>query len=108
MSNKFDPNNKTCAEKGCIRLYGNHCHARDNGKFLLFGGREYPDCEFFEAKKKPSLFDRITQSPEVLAEFLVFRDFMTGMWTSLTGIEKCCSFTEAIAATVAKLKEVAE
>jgi hypothetical protein len=105
MSNKFDPNNKTCAEKGCIRLYGNHCHARDNGKFLLFGGREYPDCEFFEAKKKPSLFDRITASPEVLAESLVFWE---GGWTSRFIKFTTTNQEEAISATVEKLKEVME
>ena len=51
-------------------------------------------------------FDRITASPEVLAEYLVFRDFKTGMWTSLMGVESFAEYKEAIAATVAKLKEV--
>ena len=111
MSNRFDPNNKTCAEKGCIRLYGNHCHARDNGKFLLFGGREYPDCEFFEARKKPTVFEQITQSEETLADKLVYHGVTS--WDDEFYASTICdeiykTRAEAFAATVARLKEVTE
>lgn len=115
MSKPFDPNNKTCKEKGCVRLIGNHCHARDNGKFLLFEGREYPECEFFEARKKPSLFDLITTSPEVLAPHFVFLKalFVTNInpqqqWISTLTEEVYPTKAEAIAATVERLKEVCD
>ena len=66
-------------------------------------------------KKENTLFDRITQSPEVLAEKLVYYD-CDGYWHStivfcrmFSGVfEDFNTETEAIAATVAKLKEVCD
>lgn len=60
-------------------------------------------------KKENTLFDRITQSPEVLAERLVYRYDGNGTWRSflLYGYEFLTK-SEAIAATVAKLKEVCD
>ena len=67
-------------------------------------------------EKKPSLFDKITASPEVLAEKFVFSSgercwlrriretvFYEAWWSALTG-EEYKSKAEAIAATVAELK----
>jgi hypothetical protein len=64
-------------------------------------------------KNKQTLFERITQSPEVLAEKLVYYD-CDGYWHST--IVFCRMFpdcfedfnteAEAIAATLAKLKEI--
>lgn len=58
---------------------------------------------------RQTVFDRITASPEVLAEKLVYRYDGNGTWRSflLYGYEFLTK-EEAIAATVAKLKEVAE
>ena len=58
-----------------------------------------------------SLFDRITETPEVLAEKFVYREF-PGQWRStIVPLEKGGLYynkPEAISATVAKLKEIAE
>ena len=62
------------------------------------------------SQPKPSLFDRITQSPEVLAERLVYSvalDYCYEEWYSTLFPDKDFSTkSEAIAATVAKLNEV--
>ena len=78
-------------------------------------------CKKFQPKQPETLFDRITSSPEVLAEKLVYQrnckmihqnDKCTiGYWTFSwkSSVIKGQSFEtreEAIAATVAKLKEV--
>ena len=80
-----------------------------------------PECGY--AWSMPTLFDRITASPEVLAEKLVYRsnckmihqndkrtiEYWTFSWKS--SVIKGQSFEtreEAIAATVAKLKEVCD
>ena len=79
-------------------------------------------CDNFE---KPTLFDRITASPEVLAPKLVYRSFIrrteirgNGLFLEVVPIKIKCykskvipgvhykNSTEAIAATVEKLKEV--
>jgi hypothetical protein len=70
-----------------------------------------PKCDCFR-RKRPTLFDRITASPEVLAEEFVemMYDRVAGdyrYYSMLTG-EFYNSREEAIAATVAKLKEVAD
>lgn len=66
-------------------------------------------CPFYELKP-PSVFDLITESPEVLAEGMVYQIYDVDgyeWWTSTL-----CNYTqwelraEAIAATVARLKEV--
>lgn len=54
---------------------------------------------------KMTVFQQITQSPEVLAEKLVFWE---GGWTSRFIQFTSTNREEAIAATVMKLKEVAE
>lgn len=62
-------------------------------------------------KSKQTVFHRITASPEVLAKFLVFHNRIyrgrTKYHSAVAGGE-FDSYEEAIAATVAKLKEVAE
>ena len=62
-----------------------------------------------------TVFDRITTSPEVLAEKLVYRTIEIAVnrviyscWKSTITEEAYRTKAEAIAATVAKLKEVAE
>ena len=64
------------------------------------------------SQPKPTLFDRITASPEVLAEELVYfkeRIFPDDFWGSTLFFgQSFYSKEEAIAATVAMLKEVAE
>lgn len=80
-----------------------------------------PDCrhrwKIGESQPKPTLFDRITASPEVLAEKLVYcnvtvkehpdRVELTKGWYSTIIRNKVWSNKEeAIAATVEKLKEV--
>jgi hypothetical protein len=59
-----------------------------------------------QVQMKQTVFDRITQSPEVLAEKLV-EDTMDGtMFYSILTREDYCTKERAIAATVSKLKEV--
>lgn len=60
-----------------------------------------------QVSKKQTLFARITQSPEALGEKLVYRYDGNGTWRSflLYGYEFLTQ-AEAIAATVARLKEV--
>lgn len=66
-----------------------------------------PACNRFE--QKPTLFDTITESPETLAEKLVFEIFckedpnIKGWTSAFTDVHE--TREEAIAATVAKLKE---
>ena len=55
-----------------------------------------------------TLFDRITASPEVLAEKLVYYLRYGNCYASSITSDVFKSKEEAIAATVAKLKEVAE
>jgi hypothetical protein len=62
-------------------------------------------------KNKQTLFERITQSPEVLAEKLVYHGITSwddDFYASTICDEIYNTKAEAIAATVAKLKEVAE
>ena len=66
-------------------------------------------CEYFAEKPKQTVFDRITASPEVLAEKLVCHGVTSWedeyYWSTVcNGIFK--TRAETIAATVAKLKEV--
>jgi hypothetical protein len=76
----------------------------------LFGGSDTVSldkeaCEHFLERDKPTVFDRITASPEVLAESLVFWE---GGWTSRFIKFTTTNREEAIAATVAKLREVCD
>ena len=91
----------------CKRCDGDLCTYFDN-----YSDRESTiACILFEPKK-PTLFDRITSSPEVLAEKLVFEIFckedpdIKGWTSAFTDVHETKS--EAIAATVAKLKEVCD
>lgn len=64
-------------------------------------------CEHFLEREQPTLFGLITKSPETLAQELVTLD-CDGWWAYI-GIGKRKTYRtreEAIAATVAKLKEV--
>lgn len=67
----------------------------------------------WEDQDNPSLFYRITQSPETLAEKLVYKAICVAVnrttyscWKSTITEESYSTREEAIAATVAKLKEV--
>ena len=76
-----------------------------------------PDCQhrwkIGESQPKPTLFARITASPEVLAEKLVFDcgdkdgDGYRAWYSSVTEMYYF-EESEAIAATVARLKEVCD
>ena len=55
-----------------------------------------------------SLFDRITASPEVLSPYLVFFSARDNGWCSMLTMGSYDTYKEAIAATVAKLKEVCD
>lgn len=56
-----------------------------------------------------TIFHRITSSPEVLAPYLVFFSARDNGWCSmLTAGSSYDTYKEAIAATVAKLKEVCD
>jgi hypothetical protein len=64
-------------------------------------------CDGFKSDER-TLFDRITESPEVLAKELVHLD-CDSLWFAWVGIGRREAFSkreQAIAATVAKLKEV--
>lgn len=72
----------------------------------------YESCSDFEQKALPTLFHRITSSPEVLAEKFVYCEneehiFSCASWRStLLGNTSYARKGEAIAATVEKLKEI--
>lgn len=106
---------KTC--KDCL-----HCTV-DSDEVLCvdmpwhypFGGSDSttPDkeaCDYFDERDKPTIFDRITESPETLAEKLVYIDgsqrvFNTIWRSTLLPNKYWKTEAEALAATVAKLKE---
>lgn len=76
--------------------HGANCHNADDERW----------CDKF---KKPTIFDKITASPEVLAEKLVYRNAFLDAWVSnVIQSEMFRIKSEAIAATVAKLKEVCD
>ena len=113
-------NTKTC--KDCL-----NCSV-DDGDVLCsgmlwhypFGGSDVVSldkeaCEHFLERKKPTVFDQITASPEVLAEKLVYEIRSTDpvfggtyYWWCSTIIpgEKWKKREEVFSATVEKLKEV--
>lgn len=75
-------------------------------------GRKTKDTQWY-VYKKPTVFEIITASPEVLAPMLVFYDYDTGGYESTItnkGVNEWSgsynSEPEAIAATLARLKEV--
>lgn len=123
---------KTC--KDCL-----HCTVDDDEVLCVdmpwhypFGGEDRTEldkeaCEYFVERDKPTVFDRITASPETLAEKLVYKTAVEGQKTvydrrgrgvgvrsyiyyvwksSVTGDDTYTSEKEALAATVARLKEV--
>jgi hypothetical protein len=98
-------NNKTCGE--CKYRYSYRSDEDCNGRCRLYVLYRIPSnkpaCSKFEPIPPPSVFDHIIQSPEALAESLVFWE---GGWTSrfiqFTSTDK----EEAYTATVARLKEV--
>lgn len=66
----------------------------------------YDDCKHFE---QPTVFDQITQSPEVLAPLLVRTNVHEFTGIFYTSVIVCGSWNdeaEAIDATIEKLKEV--
>lgn len=105
--------NETCAD--CTHFNrGNRCMHRE-----VITWRKSPACQEFTGKYKGTLFDRITASPEVLAEKLVYCvpvplfDHGAGLerwYTVFSPFNDTKYFRtkdEAIVATVEKLKEVA-
>jgi hypothetical protein len=88
------------------------------GKNLL--GEDVYECtlchepgHYSRFKEDATVFRKITQSPEVLAPALVHiivceEDISLKGWTSNVVMDVFETYEEAIAATVAKLKEVAE
>lgn len=110
---------KTC--KDCL-----HCTV-DNDEVLCvdmpwhypFGGEDRTEldkeaCEYFLERPKKTIFDQITQSHETLAEKLVYEELITEesdgyvyRWRStILPNDFWYSAEKAVAATVAKLKEV--
>ena len=64
-------------------------------------------------QETPTIFDRITASPEVLAEYMVYSEWVETFdrpllvyRSTILGSKHFKSYAEAIAATVARLKEV--
>lgn len=107
---------KTC--KDCL-----HCTVDDDEVLCVdmpwhypFGGNDYTTldkeaCKYFLERPKKTIFDWITESPETLAEELVYwvydEDYGKCGWTSNLMEEYLDKdYEKAIAATVAKLKEV--
>jgi hypothetical protein len=109
--------------KDCQFYHNGRCE--ELGEYTTPGERE---CSWFAAKAikktcvaeiaknaKQTVFDQITTSPEVLAEKMVFRALCVDVnrvtyscWKSTITEEAYRTKPEAIAATVAKLKEQAQ
>lgn len=81
-----------------------HCEKFD---CLAEDGWSCPACEEKE-KPKPTVFQQITASPEVLADNLVYYLPEIDKYTSEIIADFYKERAEAIAATVARLKEVAD
>lgn len=62
-------------------------------------------CEYFLERREPTVFDRITASPDVLVESLVFWE---GGWTSRFIKFTTTNREEAIAATLEELNKVSK
>lgn len=113
--------NKTCGE---CKFY---CNDAAFCSHYGVGWKKKTDmvCKNFEPIPKPTVFQKITASPEVLAEKLVYRSFIrrkeirgNGLFLEIAPIKIKCykskvipgvhykNSTDASAATVAKLKEV--
>ena len=93
--------NKTCGE--CKHFEVDTVSAVCEKKRWICGD-DAPACNRFE--QKSTLFDRITQSPETLANEFV--SFDHGLYYSWFLGQYFNTYTDAIAATVEKLKEVEE
>lgn len=99
--------NKTCGE--CRHCKDSKSMGMCEKQKLCLCPEELPACSKFEPKQQ-TVFNRIMASPEVLAvEFVgMMYDRVSGeyrYYSMLTG-EFYSSYEEAIAATVARLKEV--
>ena len=96
----------TCKDCENFRTIG-FCTTRDN-----YTNEEDTACSEFEGHElytQKTLFDRLTASPEVLAPKLVYVSLFNACWYStLTGDVMYKSREEAEAATVEKLKEIAQ
>jgi hypothetical protein len=91
------------------------CGSRKVADAGSYAGRSFFKCEtcgqmgMSEKFPKMTVFDQITASPEVLAEKLVYRYDGNGTWRSFLLLwYEFLTKEEAIAATVAKLKEVCD
>lgn len=99
--------NKTCGE---CRFFEVDEIAAKCEKRCVICGDDIPACEYFEMEE-PTLFHRITASEEVLAEKLTYWQYDPNQdkcgWTNNVIVGQLYkNYHEAIAATVAKLKEV--
>ena len=96
--------NKLCKE--CAFWRDEYCSMR---REIISSNVRVLNCEMFELKTIPTLFERITASEEVLALELVTLD--CDGWWAYVGFGKRKSYPtreEAIAATVKELKEVCD
>lgn len=111
-----DPNSMACSFfigkenvcKNCKHFAPKTTHCKKGVPWIS----EDDSCNNFEQKTKMTVFQQITESPELLAEKLVYiivcdEDTSIRGWTSaFTDVHE--TKEQAIAATVAKLKEVVE
>lgn len=107
-----DPNSMACSFfigkenvcKNCKHFAPKTTHCKKGVPWIS----EDDSCNNFEQKTKMTVFQQITQSPEMLAVELVTLD--CDGWWAYVGVGKRKTYPtreEALAATVAKLKEVA-
>lgn len=103
-------NNKICGE--CRHFEPDNISACCEAVKIICNDKA-PACSDFEPKPKPTLFDRITANEETLAKELTYWQYDPDQsrcgWTNNVIVgELYKNYHEAIAATVAKLKEVAD
>lgn len=95
--------NKLCKE--CAFWRDEYCSMR---REIIPSDVRVLNCEMFELKVIPTLFDRITVSPEILARSLcgnVRVGCFSGYYSMLTG-NYYPDMEKAVASTLEKLKEV--
>jgi hypothetical protein len=92
--------------------YDKHTNICDVDRNEVLNPWDDSECDYL--KEPPTVFQRITASPEVLTEKLVYRTIKIAVnrvtyscWKSTITEEAYRTKAEAIAATVARLKEVA-
>ena len=113
-----DPNSMACSFfigkenvcKNCKHFAPKTTHCKKGVPWIS----EDDSCNNFEQKPKMTVFQQITESPETLAKMLVIPNYSGRGYFSIIidegidGYGWYRTYEEAIAATVAKLKEVVE